>query len=103
MNEFGIIILGIVIVCGLHILVISISLIWSIIFDAFNIHIFDNVFVVEFFAIGICQIIYIIPTIIILKRQNQIALMKGVIIGAVITALLNGGCWLLLFHLPVRH
>ncbi|MEG4320985.1 MULTISPECIES: hypothetical protein [unclassified Microcoleus] len=47
------------------------------------------------FGIGLVQIIYVIPAIIILSRQRQFAVMKGVIIGAVITALLNGGCWLL--------
>ncbi len=47
-------------------------------------------------GISITQIIYIIPTIIWLNRRGQFALKKGVIIGAVITALLNGGCYLIL-------
>jgi hypothetical protein len=47
-------------------------------------------------GISITQLIYIIPVIIWLNRRGQFALKKGVIIGAVITALLNGGCYLIL-------
>lgn len=52
-------------------------------------------------GIGIFQITYVIPVSLWLKRQGRLGLMKGVIIGAVITALLNGGCWLLLAN-PFR-
>ncbi|NEO88899.1 MAG: hypothetical protein F6K56_00890 [Moorea sp. SIO3G5] len=45
-------------------------------------------------GIGISQLIYVIPLIIRLKQQQRFEVMKGVIIGAVLTALLNGGCWL---------
>jgi hypothetical protein len=45
---------------------------------------------------GIVQLVYVIPLVIYLKRKRRYEFMKGVIAGAVITALLNGGCWLLL-------
>ncbi|NEO37044.1 MAG: hypothetical protein F6J90_12285 [Moorea sp. SIOASIH] len=45
-------------------------------------------------GIGISQLIYVIPLIIRLRQQQRWEVMKGVIIGAVLTALLNGGCWL---------
>jgi hypothetical protein len=45
-------------------------------------------------SIAIFQLIYVIPVSLWLKRKRQLGMMKGVIIGAVITALLNGGCWL---------
>lgn len=48
------------------------------------------------FGVGIFQLLYIIPVVLVLKRRQQWALMKGMIIGAVITALLNGSCYLLL-------
>ena len=48
-------------------------------------------------GISITQLLYVIPVIIWLNIRRQFALTKGVIIGAVITALLNGGCWLLLY------
>ena len=47
-------------------------------------------------GISITQLIYVIPTLILLRRRQQNALEKGVVIGAVITALLNGGCYLIL-------
>ncbi len=47
-------------------------------------------------GISITQLIYVIPVIIWLRRRQQLALNKGVIIGAVLTALLNGGCYLFL-------
>ncbi len=53
-------------------------------------------FLYLFFYPGLTQLIYVLPACYWLKRKERIALMKGVIIGAVITALLNGGCWLLL-------
>ena len=45
---------------------------------------------------GLTQFVYVIPACYWLKRKGKIGVMKGVIIGAVITALLNGGCWLLI-------
>jgi hypothetical protein len=49
---------------------------------------------------GLTQLLYVIPLVFWLKRRQRWGLMKGVISGAVITALLNGGCWLLLVPHP---
>jgi len=38
------------------------------------------------------QLLYVIPLIIWLKRRRKMGMMNGVIIGAVLTALLNGSC-----------
>ncbi len=46
-------------------------------------------------GIGLVQLIYVIPVIVWLRRRRQFAFMKGVIIGAVLTALANGGCFLI--------
>jgi hypothetical protein len=48
------------------------------------------------FQIGFSQLIYIVPLCLYLNRKQQWNWMKGIIIGACITALLNGGCWLIL-------
>jgi hypothetical protein len=48
------------------------------------------------YGIGIVQLLYILPLIFWLYRQQQYAWMKGFIIGAILTALFNGGCYLLL-------
>lgn len=52
-------------------------------------------------AIGITQLLYVIPLIIwsIVKRRWEF--MKGVIIAAVLTALLNGSCWLILSGISI--
>jgi hypothetical protein len=44
------------------------------------------------------QLLYVIPLVLQFKRKGKIARMKGVIIGAVITALLNGACFLSFYH-----
>ncbi len=73
-NEFPSIISGIFQVFGLNILIMFVGI------------------TVPF--IGIVQLLYVIPLAIHLKRQQKVETMKGVIIGAVITLFLNGGCWL---------
>lgn len=41
------------------------------------------------FSIGVLQLLYVIPLILLFKRQQKWGMMKGMIIGAVLTALLN--------------
>lgn len=54
-------------------------------------------FIIAPFVIGLLQLLYIVPLIIWSIANQRWGFMKGVIIAAVITALLNGGCWLILF------
>ena len=49
------------------------------------------------FGIGLSQVLYAVPLWLRLNRKGLAATAKGVVIGAVITLLLNGGCFLLLF------
>lgn len=46
-------------------------------------------------ALGLClwQLLYVIPLTIWLKRRGKIDMMNGVIIGAVLTALVSGACY----------
>lgn len=55
-----------------------------------------NIALYAFFGIGISQILYVAPTIIFLVRRQDWQIMKGVILGAVVTALANAGCWIIL-------
>ncbi|HEY9671807.1 MAG TPA: hypothetical protein V6D11_10205 [Waterburya sp.] len=41
------------------------------------------------FSIGVLQLLYVVPLILLFKRQQKWGMMKGMIIGAVLTALLN--------------
>jgi hypothetical protein len=59
----------------------------------------NGLFLLGVFLIGgisLAQLIYVIPVIYWLKQRQQFSWMKGVTIGAVITALLNGSCYLIL-------
>lgn len=57
------------------------------------------IFLFLFNAIGLFQIVYILPYAIKLRRKGRIAKMKGLIIGAVIVALVSGACWISLFNI----
>jgi hypothetical protein len=96
------IILGIFILLGMHILAIFLGSILGTIFGTLGWYNLGIVLVYGLFGIGLAQLIYVIPAIIVLKRRRKLGWMKGVIIGAVITALLNGGCWLIFFTSVVR-
>lgn len=99
-NETRNIVLGILLLLGMHIsLLLLITLILFIISIlptpiSGNYNWLPLVFIPV--GIGISQLVYVIPVSLWLKQRGRFGLMKGVIIGAVITALLNGGCWLLL-------
>ena len=40
-------------------------------------------------SLGVVQLLYVVPLILIFKRQQKLEWMKGIIIGAIVTALLN--------------
>jgi hypothetical protein len=94
MTELGKILSGFFLVIGLHIAAVLIGGLIGSIASFLGIYSIASILLFAALGIGITQIIYIIPLIIWLIRQRNWGLMKGVIIGAVITALLNGGCWL---------
>lgn len=99
-NELRSIFLGILLLLGMHfaalLCIFAILLIISIIPTPIsNNYQWMPLLLFPFLGIGIFQFLYVIPVSIWLKQREEYGLMKGVIIGAVITALLNGGCWLL--------
>ena len=99
-NEIKGIVSGIFLLIGLHIAAVILGII--ILLIHFYLVGQDNYLTLllfgSFFAgLGIVQLIYVIPAIIVLRRRREFALLKGLIIGAVVTALLNGGCWLLMY------
>lgn len=94
-NEIRRVIQGILLLIGMHALAIliifAISYILQMIYGGYTILGF-------FFALGglfLLQLLYVIPVCIWLKRKRKNFIVKGVIIGAVITALVNGGCFLI--------
>ncbi len=88
---------GIFLVLGIHILVwIILEFLSFIIVNLLSIYSIAQILAILIFSIGLSQLLYVVPIIFWLRRQQRWGLMKGVIIGAVLTALLNGGCWILI-------
>jgi len=88
--------LGICLVLPMHILAMIVLGIIAYFVDHLGTgYSLDQYIFYAIFHIGITQLVYIIPVVILLWLYGKTETMKGVIVGAVITALLNGGCWLL--------
>jgi hypothetical protein len=90
-NEILGVFLGILLLIGMHILAILAIVLLSFLRGTYG----AQIWVIGGFSFFLLQLLYVIPVTLWLKRRQQYGLMKGVIIGAVITALLNGGCSLL--------
>lgn len=58
---------------------------------------FAGVWIIGAMGFLFWQLLYVLPLTIRFRRRGKIGMMKGVIIGAVITALLNGACFLTFF------
>ncbi|MCC5635155.1 hypothetical protein LC593_04665 [Nostoc sp. CHAB 5844] len=91
--------LGILLLLGCHAIAIILIFVLAYVADVY----FRNisyaslyVFMIGGFGFLFWQLFYVIPLCIFLQRRQRIAMRNGVIIGAVITALLSGGCFLLL-------
>jgi hypothetical protein len=54
-------------------------------------------FLYPMFFPGLSQLLYVVPLALRMRRRGKTELMKGVIIAAVLTVLLNGGCFLQLY------
>lgn len=48
-------------------------------------------------SLGLSQLFYIIPLVLYLARRRKFSWMRGVIIGATMTALLNGGLLVMVY------
>lgn len=91
-QEIGMI-LGFLLTLVLHIFGLMMMLVLSPYLPYFNEG--YNAFLIPGF-ISFWQLFYVIPLILLFKKQERWGVMKGVIICAVLTVLLNGGCWLVL-------
>ncbi len=98
-NEFWKVTQGILLLFLMHTLAASIisllSYLLQIIYGGYTLL---GVWITGFGGFFIWQLLYVIPICILLKRKRKHLMMKGVIIGAVITALVNGGCFLMFFR-----
>ncbi|MBD2388787.1 hypothetical protein [Cylindrospermum sp. FACHB-282] len=89
--------LGILLLLGMHIVAIAVIFLLVLIVDKIYGNYSLNVLLYGILGFLFWQLLYVIPVCLWLKRRQAPGMMKGVIIGAVITALLNGTCSLLMF------
>lgn len=94
-NEPFEIVKGLLLILGCHILAIAFIVILGFIVGS----ILQGYAIIGVWAVGAAgfffwQLLYVLPLTIWLKRRGKISMMKGVIIGAVIAALVNGACYL---------
>ncbi|MFK8182818.1 MAG: hypothetical protein AB8B99_05540 [Phormidesmis sp.] len=52
-------------------------------------------------SLGLSQALYVVPLGLWLRRRRQFAVMKGMVLGAVITLLLSSACFLILVGPPI--
>ncbi|MBA3924097.1 MAG: hypothetical protein H0X31_21330 [Nostocaceae cyanobacterium] len=97
-NEIIGIVYGILLLLGMHFLAgIIIFGVGLLVFEiTHSPYIYLTIWAGSAVGLFLLQLLYVIPLILWLRRRQYLGMMKGVIIGAVITALLNGGCFLLL-------
>ena len=97
-NEILQILLGIFLLFGLHLIagaiIFGLGLLAGQIFG-YSSYSYLGIWLIGGLGFFIWQLLYVIPLCIWLRRQQRLEIMKGVIVGAVITALLNGSCFLL--------
>lgn len=85
---------GIFIVLFINLMIIILSFLLLSLVGVYASILVNAIVIVGIGAIGLTQLLYVIPWAKKLYNSQQFERMKGVIIGAVITALLNGGCWI---------
>lgn len=87
-KEFQKAIAGIILLLSLHMLAYVGLGIFAYIVGHFN-TIISSKIILAFFYIGLLQLIYVIPVTSWLKQKKQVSARKGVIIGAIVTGLVN--------------
>lgn len=104
-NEWGKIFTGTILLLILNAIALTIwFLIGSIIYESSLGpttlgKVLNKILTAAILGISISQLLYAIPLGMWLKYREKNALLKGAIVGAVITCLLNGGCWLIAFDI----
>ncbi|MBU7586734.1 MAG: hypothetical protein KAF91_28385 [Nostoc sp. TH1S01] len=90
--------LGILLLLGFHIIAIIIIVALGYILEMNSrsgSYVGIQVWIIGGIGFLFWQLLYVIPLCIFLQRKRLIAMRNGVVIGAALTALLNGGCFLL--------
>lgn len=80
-----------------HILFGAVLLLLSFIAQTTGVYSLQGLAAYAAIGISLSQLLYAVPLIIRFRRRRRFNTAKGVVIGALITIFLNGGCFVLLF------
>jgi hypothetical protein len=83
---------GIFLVPALHIGFVMLLLLVASIFNSPKI--LSRIFDLLFYWMGISQFVYLIPVMLVFRRRRRFEMIKGIAIGAILTILVNGACFL---------
>jgi hypothetical protein len=82
---------GLFLVPALHLGFILLILLMQSIFMS---RVLGLIFLLFFNWIGIAQFVYLIPVMWVYQRRGRFEMIKGIAIGAILTILVNGACFL---------
>jgi hypothetical protein len=90
--------LGFLLAIGLHIAVLG--TLWFLVLplSGWSSGWLATVWFVGLLGIGVAQLVYLVPAILMARRRGRPGIAKGIIIAASLTALLNATCWGLLWR-----
>lgn len=88
---------GFLLLSGFHSLAALLIFVLGMMFSGAGSYLFLQIWFVGAIGFFFWQLLWVIPICIQLRKRGHIGMMKGVIINAAITALLNGSCFLLFF------
>ncbi|MEO0828248.1 MAG: hypothetical protein AAFY67_21835 [Cyanobacteria bacterium J06642_9] len=90
------IVLGILLTLGLHLVMAGLILAIAVLAEEFATGYYTSLVVLLIGAAGFFfwQLLYVIPLVIWLQRRRHPGMVKGIVIAACLTALLNGLCFL---------
>jgi hypothetical protein len=83
---------GIFLVPALHLGFLLLVILFGSIFTGSKIP--GIMFYVLFAWMGISQFVYLIPVMWVYQRRGRFEMIKGIVIGAILTILVNGACFL---------
>lgn len=89
--------LGILFVCHVVMVVFLSFALW--LSNTFSLYLLPLIFGYALVLFAFTQLLYVIPLYIRFKRRKRFNIMKGVIIGALITFLVWGGCFIVILWL----
>jgi hypothetical protein len=92
--------IGVFLVIGLNLgFLLLFHVLYSIVGDS---SVITSVLRIGYFWIGITQFIYLIPAIRCFRLRGRLEVVKGIVIGAILTILINGSCAALLYMIAPR-